>query len=204
MTKTKKPAALVRCRYCRETHPKADAASWAHIHPAVCEFRQDRVPVLNGVHVGDHWRNLHTLSVVRVMECRLGGCDTYTDREPVVVVATIWAPPQQEPGGQMTLGSDLGEPADLDALEPDGWWSVHPLWSLVEHWDPVTRPGCYPVPFNLDDRGWRSAARRWRGPGHRGAPDRKHAYYHSVIPSDGRYCLDWDVLTRLWQESADG
>src|SRR5262245_19067766 len=106
----KKKRKVVACFYCgEESSTERDALSaFTHSHPAVCPYRNDRMPSLNGVHVGDVWRNRHTKEECVVAEIRLGGRGTYTDREPVVVFETEYG-----------LGG-------------------HPLWSLVEHWESLT------------------------------------------------------------------
>lgn len=173
MAKSKRPKRIA-CRYCGEECEHADKAdhrsAWTHSHPSKCSYRQDDMPSINGVHVGDIWRNLHTGKQERVVALKLGGAGTYTDREPVAVLE------------------------DADDLDGGAWLDAHPLWSLVEHWDPVTRPGEYPVPWEEEDlygngTMWRSTADEWRSPGYRkadrphGMPDDDgdgpHAYYHA-------------------------
>jgi hypothetical protein len=182
-------------------------------HPSVCEWRRDRVPALNGVRVGDHWRNLHTRHVVRVFELRLGGAGSYGDREPCVVTVDLVEAPR-ETGGQLTLEAELPPPGpdEYERLEPDAGAFVHavPLWSLVEHYDPVDRPGVYPVPFEVDDRygsDRRTAVEAWRCPGYR-HPDeperdeREKAYWHAFHVVRG-HSIDWSMTDRIWQEAVE-
>lgn len=169
---SRKPKTLV-CRFCGEVCEKASQpdhlSGWTHNHPSRCPYRQDRMPSLNGVHVGDVWRNLHTKKEKEVIEIRLGGWGTYTDRESVVLFENDW------------MGS--------------------PLWSLVEHYEPVTRPGEYPVPWTRSRRfRGRSAYAKWRGPGYRREDKRAkpHAYWHAYHHVSG-YAIEWERTNVLWQ-----
>lgn len=178
----RRPKRLV-CRWCGDECEKADdrdhRSAWTHGHPAVCPFRQDRMPALNGVHVGDVWRNRHTQNESTVVECRLGGYGTYTDREPVLVLTSA----------------------------RDDWHHDIPLWSLVEHWDPVTRPGEYPVPWETsNDRGYeeRWADDAYRSPFYRGSTnERERAYWHATHHIDAQQngCIDW--RSERWQIDPD-
>lgn len=176
------------CRFCGDTidRTKGDHLSWwNHNHPSACPYRTDRVPALNGVHVGDEWRNTHTQDVVRVQEIRLGGDGTYTDREPTLLLA------------------------DVDADEAPPWRMPQPLWSLAEHYEPVTRPGELPVPVEPDERfpGCVSAVDEWRSPGYRHPEDPErdegpHAYWHSFHTVIG-YGIQWERTNELWQIDPD-
>jgi hypothetical protein len=153
----------VACRFCGETcSTQRDTLSgWTHHHPSVCPYRNDRMPSLNGVHVGDVWRNRHTKEEVTVGEIRLGGRGTYTDREPVVV----WEDRYIGVGGE-------------------------PLWGLAEHWEPITRPKQWPVPWHYDKRfgkGGRSANEAWRCPGIRGGRRERRKYFHTYLYKDGEF-----------------
>jgi hypothetical protein len=171
MARARKPKRL-GCRYCGsmvDVTSADHASAFTHGHPSECSYRTDRVPALNGVHVGDLWRNLHTLEDRRVHEIRLGGDCTYTDREPTVLLA----------------------PVDAD---PHDFAMPHPLWSLVEHWEPLTRPDCFAVPSTPSERfpTGRSAADEWRCPGHRrvdGDDERDRAYFHAWHVARG-YCSE--------------
>lgn len=174
MKKTK----TLTCRYCGD---ECDASNrdvlsgWTHNHPAVCPYRTDEMPSLNGVHVGDVWRNTHTGKESVVEAIKLGGCGTYTDREPVVV---------------------LRDERDSEYR----WVSPTPLWSLVENSEPITRPGEYPVPWTRSKR-WkgRSAHQKWRTPGYRGSSrKRQHAYWHAYHTVAG-YSIEWERTNVLWQ-----
>src|SRR5262245_44846033 len=127
------------------------------------------MPSLNGVHVGDVWRNRHTKEERRILEIRLGGAGTYTDREPVVV------------------------------FDEDSWMLPNTLWSLAEHWEPITRPKQWPVPWHYNKRfgkGGRSANAPWRCPGIRGGHRERRKYFHSYLRMDGEYSTTgW----RWWQ-----
>lgn len=168
---------ILACRYCGD---ECDASNrdtlshWTHNHPSVCPYRTDSVPSLNGVHVGDVWRNLHTKRTVTIEAIRLGGCGTYTDREPVVVL--------------------------VDDESPSEWRYVspHPLWGLSEHWEPISRPGVYPVPWTRSRRfRGRSALLVWRGGGIRGQRSkRKEAYWSSYHTISGNYISGWSTF---WQ-----
>jgi hypothetical protein len=119
------------------------------------------MPSLNGVHIGDVWRNLHTGNEFAVAEIRLGGRGTYTDREPVIV----WDDRHFGIGGET-------------------------MWGLAEHWEPVTRPGEWPVPWKKDrrfGRDGRSAHEAWRTPGIRGLKRRRSKYFHTYLEMDGEY-----------------
>jgi len=176
--KTKKPKTLA-CRYCGDVLENAGnqdvLSAWTHNHPAVCPYRQDSMPSLNGVHVGDEWRNMHTGKVSRIEAIRLGGCGTYTDREPVVVLV------------------DDDRPSDWR------WVSPTPLWSLVEHAEPITRPGEYPVPWTRSKR-WRgrSAQVKWRCPAYRGSKRKSRAYFHAYHYVSG-HIIEWERTNVLWQ-----
>lgn len=167
----KGPKVLV-CRYCGDECDATNRdvlSAWTHNHPSVCDHRTDSVPSLNGVHVGDVWRNLHTKEEREITELRLGGAGVYTDREPVVV---------------------LGDRGGMG-----GW----PMWSLVEHWEPISRPGVYPVPWTRSKR-WkgRSALLKWRGGGIRGKgrrSRRQHAYWSSYHTIED-YISGWSTF---WQ-----
>lgn len=171
-----KKAKKLVCRFCGSVLENAgdrDALSgWTHNHPAVCPYRQDRMPSLNGVYVGDVWRNVHTKEERTVVAIRLGGAGTYTDREPVV---------------QFDEMSGLG-----------GW----PLWSLTEHWESVTRPGEWPVTWHYSGhyRGERSARDKWRTPGYRGGSRRRkqYAYMHAYHSVSG-HSIEWERTNVLWQ-----
>ena len=174
---SKKKVKELACRFCgdRCERERDKLSGWTHSHPAVCPYRQDRVPSLNGVHVGDIWRNRHTKTEERVAEIRLGGSGTYVDREPTVVL--------------------------FDLHGSQRWYS-HPLWSLVEHWEPVTRPGEYPVPWRKNrrfGREGRSAHKKWRGPGYRGSSRRgPHAYWHA-FHTVSEYSINWEITNKVWQ-----
>jgi hypothetical protein len=162
------------CRFCGDELEQANnrdhLSAWTHNHPSVCPYRQDEMPSLNGVHVGDVWRNLHTGEERTVTRIKLGGRGAYTDSEPVVV---------------------------LDEGMGTGGW---PLWSLVEHWEPLTRPGEFPVPWTRSRRfrGSRSCHLKWRGPGYRGRKSkRQRAYWHSYH-SVSEHTIDW-ASTSTWQ-----
>jgi hypothetical protein len=165
----------VKCRSCGETCPNEREAlsAFTHSHPAVCPYREDRMPSLNGVHVGDVWRNRHTKRECTVGEIRLGGRGTYTNREPVIV----WT------DGSIGIGGE-------------------PLWGLAEHWEPVTRPGEWPVPWIYDKRfgkGGRSASEAWRCPGMRGYRNGRKKYFHAYLRKEGEYgSTGWD----WWQMDA--
>lgn len=211
MAARKKKPKLLACRNCGTT-TKTDRetlSGFVHSHPEVCPYRRDKVPAMNGVHVGDHWRNLHTGIIVRVIECRLGGTGTYTDREPVYVTADVWKPERDE--GKLDFGA--AEPTLTELEESDAfadcwdWVSPTTMWSLSEHYEPVTRPDEYPVPWELrtDDRGHESrwAAEPWRTGGlHNpsGVEDDdgpmdteavEDAYYHAFHTRDSRWSMDW-------------
>jgi hypothetical protein len=178
MSKSKKKVKELACRFCgdRCSKERDKLSSWSHSHPANCPYRQDRMPSLNGVHVGDVWRNRHTKTEVRVIEIRLGGSGTYVDREPTVV---------------------------LEDLDSRRWSSAHPLWSLTEHWQPITRPRRYPVPWKKDERfgkNGRSTRKDWRGPSYRGGSteDESHAYWHAFHIVSG-YVIDWESTNVIWQ-----
>ena len=163
------------CRFCgdelEDSRNRDHLSAWTHNHPAVCPYRTDEVPSLNGVHVGDVWRNMHTGEERTVTRIKLGGRGTYTDREPVFVL--------DEGGGT------------------GGW----PMWSLVEHWEPLTRPGVFPVPWTKDKRwrGARSAYVKWRCPAYRGGRKNKgHAYWHSYHTLDV-HTIGWEATNRIWQ-----
>lgn len=164
------------CRFCGDELEQANnrdhLSGWTHSHPSLCPYRQDRMPSLNGVHVGDVWRNLHTKEERTIAAIRLGGCGTYTDREPVIV----WD-------------------EDRDVALPN------PLWSLVEHWEPVTRPGEYPVPWTRSRRfrGGRSCLKKWRGPAHRGRKSKaQRAYWHAYHSMATDYSSTW-ASKEIWQ-----
>ncbi len=184
MPKQRRPKMLA-CRYCGDECDTSSAehySAWCHGHPSVCPYRQDRVPSLNGVHVGDIWKGRYHENAFReVVEIRLGGDSTYTDREPVVVTQ--------------------------DAESEHDRRSEWPLWCLVEHNDPVTRPGEYPVPWKLgledgsrQDARW--AADEWRCPGYRGGhadnEDRDKAYWHAYHTVVG-HGIQWERTNELWQ-----
>lgn len=199
----------IACRFCG-AEPSSESyeskSHFDHSHPASCPFVTDRVPMLNGVRVGDLWENEHTGGVVRVIEIRLGGAGTYVDREPCVLVVDVWRDPKRDDEGELELGLD--ERPDLETLttmEPDerSWIHEHPLWSLSEHWDPLTRPGEYPVPWHMETRrGWtsRSADDEWRCPGYRGGAreDEEHAYWHAFHTVVG-HGIQWERTNVLWQ-----
>jgi hypothetical protein len=162
------------CRYCGDEidATNADAAShYRHSHPAACPHRTDSVPALNGVRVGDVWRSLHDTTghaTARIAEIRLGGVGTYTDREPVVIL-------------EHDDGTDFSMP-----------W---PLWCLVEHMEPITRPDEYPLPWEPDKRyrDSRSAADEWRGPAYRrdDGDERTGAYFHAWHTLSGHCSQGW-------------
>jgi hypothetical protein len=152
-------------------------SAWTHNHPAVCPYRQDEMPSLNGVHVGDVWRNRHTGKTSLIETIKLGGCGTYTDREPVFVLR------------------------DEDEASEYRWVSPHPMWSLSEHWEPVTRPGEWPVPWTNKGKrkGGRWAHAKWRCPGYRGRTRKsQHAYWHAYH-SIGEHSIGWEATNRIWQ-----
>lgn len=200
--KTQKRQRMIACRFCR-AESKTDRNSrsnFMHSHPAVCPHRQDRVPIMNGVHVGDLWKNMHTGSVFRIVELRLGGAGTYTDREPCAVTVSVWSPPAErlEPEGDqlsLEIPADPMPPLEeLVVVEPEerAWVHTEPLWGLVEHSDPLSRPGEYPVPF-VEREGLRWAEESFRGPGYRRADDveeKDRAYFHSRFVVDG-YAISW-------------
>jgi hypothetical protein len=160
------------CRFCgdelEQANDREHLSAWTHNHPSVCPYRQDRMPSLNGVHVGDVWRNLHTKKECVVTAIRLGGCGVYTDREPVIVF-------------------------------DDGLMMPHPMWSLAEHWESLTRPGEWPVPWTRSKRfRGRSAHQKWRCPGYRGGRSKRHAYWHSYH-SIGEHSIGWEATNEIWQ-----
>lgn len=168
---------LLACRFCGDEIDASNRdvhSGWTHSHPSVCPYRQDSVPSLNGVHVGDEWRNLHTKKVSVVTAIKLGGAGVYTDREPVIILG------------------------DLD----HDWESPHPMWSLAEHWESLTRPGEWPVPWTRSKRFvGRTAHLKWRGPGYRGRRKRRgrqYVYWHSYHFVD-EYSIEWHRTDELWQ-----
>jgi hypothetical protein len=170
-----KKAKTLSCRFCgdvlEDVGNRDHLSAWTHSHPSVCPYRQDRMPSLNGIHVGDVWRNMHTGEERTVTQIKLGGHGTYTDREPVFV---------------------------LDERMGTGGW---PMWSLVEHWEPVSRPGVFPVPWTKDKhyRGARSAYVKWRCPAYRGGRrNRGHAYWHAYH-SVAEHSIGWEATNRIWQ-----
>lgn len=176
----KKGKALV-CRFCGDVCENAGnrdvLSGWTHNHPAVCPYRQDSMPSLNGVHVGDVWRNRHTGKTSFVEAIKLGGCGTYTDREPVFVLR------------------------DEDKESEYRWVSPHPMWSLSEHWEPVTRPGEWPVPWTNKGKrkGGRWAHSKWRCPGYRGGTRKgQHTYWHAYH-SVGEHTIGWEATNVIWQ-----
>jgi hypothetical protein len=191
------------CKFCKATVDGSleSVSHFTHSHPLVCPWRDDRVPALNGVHVGDHWMNQHTKSVVRVTEIRLGGHGTYCEHEPTVMLddVDIVAGYARDRDPQPTLWQDEPLPtheqlAKLPLLVNAYGRMGEPLWGLVEHWTPLTRPGEYPVPWEMRDRGgrWplRSALDEWRCPGLRGSEysERKQAaYWHAFHVSTQTY-----------------
>lgn len=76
------------------------------------EEREDAVPCLNGVAVGQQWQNIHTGVVCVVTQIRLGGLATHTAHYESIVL----------------LPEDVA-PDTLDS----GW----ALWSMGEHWQLV-------------------------------------------------------------------
>jgi hypothetical protein len=213
------------CRFCGEILEDANRESlswWTHSHPSNCSYRTDRVPALNGVQVGDLWQNTHTRSIDRVVEIRLGGCGTYTDHEPVFVMADVWDPRDAEPVGQLGLFGEqpevptppLAELEQMPHKDPDatpwGYVMPEPMWALVEHADPLTRPGEYPVPWKMERLYGgrvltRSVLDEWRGDGLRGSDwsDKKGSmYWHAwhVIDPDCQYASTrWE----WWQVDPD-
>lgn len=215
MPPKKKVKKQVACRNCGATSDadKESVSHFTHGHPSACPYRQDRVPALNGVHVDDLWRNLHTRAVVRVTELRLGGGGTYADREPTATTEYVWAKEHRDDG---TLLADADAEPTLEELQatpstPTVYgFDDTPLWSLVEHWEPLTRPGEYPVPWEDCDRfpGGRSAVDAFRCPALRGDPDDEErnarnegaAYYMAFHSADARYSIDWN---QAWIVPAD-
>ena len=163
------------CRFCGDVLEQANnrdyLSAWTHNHPSVCPYRQDEVPSLNGVHVGDVWRNLHTGEERTVTRIKLGGAGTYTDREPVFI---------------LNEGGGVG-----------GW----PMWSLVEHWEPVTRPGEYPVPWRKDRlyKDSRSAHVKWRTPRYRGSKSKRQGAYWHAYHSVSEHSIGWQTTNDIWQ-----
>lgn len=157
------------CRFCGDECENAGnrdvLSGWTHTHPSVCPYRQDQMPSLNGVHVGDVWRNRYTKQERTVTEIKLGGCGVYTDREPVIVF--------------------------------DDHRMPHPMWSLSEHWECVTRPGEWPVPWTRK-KGGRWAHEKWRGPGYRGGSRKRHVYWHAYH-SIGGHSIGWEATNQIWQ-----
>ena len=181
----KKRVKTLSCRFCGDVLENADnrdfLSGWTHSHPSVCPYRQDSMPSLNGVHVGDRWRNLHTKRVCVIEAIKLGGCGTYTDREPVFVLR------------------------DEEKESQYNWVSPYPMWSLAEHWESLTRPGEWPVPWTRDRRfgkGSRSALVKWRTPAYRGSKSRRktkaHAYWHSYHTVD-EHSIGWEATNVIWQ-----
>lgn len=202
-----KPKRLA-CRFCGETWARQDAENVKHSHPAVCPHRQDRVPALNGVHVGDLWRNLHTGHVIRIEQIRLGGAGTYVDREPIVDGPTVYERCNDESRLDVLLEPTVDELATAEPVrEPYGSMGGWPLWSLVEHWEPLTRPDDYPVPWEMEQRGgfkpMRSTVDPYRCPGLRGSTwseDKGKQYWHAWHVSDGKHCTsNWE----WWQIDPD-
>lgn len=87
------------------------------------DHRQDSVPCLNGVAVGQHWRNLHTGKVERVESIWLAGLATNTAHS---------------------------ESVEFE-VDEDGWRWGHPLNSLVEHWELVEPVESVPETLLIDD-----------------------------------------------------
>ena len=202
----------VVCRFCGEEAPPGEHSHWDHSHPAQCPFVTDRVPSLNGVHVGDLWQNCHTKGISRVEEIRLGGVGVQVDREPSLVMVEVWSPPEVKEGELQLEDGAMPSLEELATCEPDehAWFHEHPLWSLAEHNDPLTRPGEYPVPWEMEERrgGYvsRSVVDEWRGPAYRGGakedrvPDA--AYWHAFHHVEG-YGIKWEMTNVLWQVEKD-
>jgi hypothetical protein len=128
--------------------PKAEPESIAHRqygvnddHAAWCrevidfENRQDSVPALNGVEVGQYWRNVHVGSVQRVVEIRLGGLGTHAAHYESIVL--------------LKEGQEVADMFDI---------SGQALWSICDHWEQVELAGdewvaADPQPFVWEARG---------------------------------------------------
>lgn len=175
-------AKTLACRFCGDVLENAgnrdELSGWTHNHPSVCPYRQDEMPSLNGVHVGDRWRNRHTGKVSVIEKIKLGGCGTYTDREPAFVLR------------------------DEDDENHYRWISPHPMWSLAEHWESLTRPGEWPVTWHYSKRypGERTAREKWRTPGYRGGSRRRrqHAYWHAYH-TVSEHSIAWEETNVIWQ-----
>lgn len=97
--------------------------------------RQDSVLALNGVVVGQFWRNIHVGHVERVSEIRLAGMGTHTAHYESIILL--------EEGKEIVGMFDISGQA---------------LWSLVDHWEQVEFVGeewvrVEPQPFIWDNRG---------------------------------------------------
>lgn len=213
----KKPKRLT-CRWCGDTIDARNGdtvSAWSHGHPSVCPYRQDRVPVLNGVHVGDLWENQHTGHVFRIIEIRLGGAGVYTDREPVFRTGDVWDPPEPQEG---TLEAELvverpplAELEQMPVTKERDIMGGETMWFLAEHCWPLTRPDDFPVPWEYDEgRGrsheWRSTVREWRCPGYRHPEepeaDKDAQYWHAYHTVIG-HGIQWERTNVLWQVDPD-
>lgn len=194
----------MNCLLCSEEAPRQDRDRWLHYHLLQCEKIESQVAALNGVHLGDHWQNRYTRTISRVSEINMIGLGTYAGHEAAVALWEVWSPPSDEEGTQLSLGAVLDPPSlsELVLMEPCGWEGAHPLWSLSEHWEPLTRPGQYPTPIvdppGTDSRGSCRVPSSWWGPGLRGNVGGREAAYYACwreFSEDGRYAREYPWVT---------
>jgi hypothetical protein len=117
------------------------------------EDRQDSVPALNGVAVGQWWRNIHTKRVRQVREIRLAGLGTHTAHYESIILAEDG----EDDDVRFGLGGEalwsICEHCELVEKGEDGWQRVEP--------QPPVWEGQRPTDFDLAKRE-RAAGRPFR------------------------------------------
>jgi hypothetical protein len=92
------------------------------------EDRQDSVPCLNGVAVGQWWRNLHTKRVGQVREIRLAGLGTHTAHYESIIL--LYEDDDEDGIDRFGLGGEalwsICEHRELVEKVEDGWQRVEP------------------------------------------------------------------------------